>query len=403
MSRKGRCSNLPDNCELAKNGTLLPFAGLGSICPECGSPLALMRSETQASENLFEEDFAPNGAADSQRRYNSHNAPKRQNGLLNAGLIAAFVVGLGLLAFIGAKLLRPNDDNSATTETIATSQFDPSQVATIEPSIIARASSNLEVKTEPSDEALGVANLGIGAVVDVTGRAIINNIVWARVNVPNRPNQTGYVREDQLIGLNGAPISIGANSSALNNLAPSENVPAPPVIGEIVDTPERIVYIQSNRANIRAEAGPEAVRIGEALRGDTLSIDASRTHNGKIWYRVTLPNGSKGWISGTLVGDKAPAPIAAPTDTNAASSDANSPKVAKEIAAGSRVVITSANVGVHSAASPEEETKIASAERGFVLQVTEISQSGGQTWYKVKSNRLGIDGWIPASAAKSVE
>ena len=402
MSRKGRCSNLPANCELAKNGTLLPFAGIGSICPECGAPLALMSHESAADP----KEFRPQSSQRFEGRFPSEPDPKPSNTLFNAGLIAALVIGLGLLAFIGAKLLRGGEHNVTTSQMSASASFDPAQVAAIEPSIIARASSNLDVKNAPDASAQSVTNLGIGSVVDITGRVNINNTFWVRINVPNQPTMSGYVLEDQLLTLSGGSIAATQpldNSLIGNNIAPSANVPPPPpVIGEIVEMGEKVVYIQSNRANIRAEAGPEATRIGEALRGDTLSIDASRTHNGKTWYRATLPNGSKGWISASLVGNSAPAPIpeVVEPEVKTPAVISSSPK---SITEGSRVVITSANVAVHSAASPEDETKIASAERGNVLQITEITQSGGQTWYKVKSNRFGIDGWIPASAAKPVE
>lgn len=402
MSRKGRCSNLPNNCEMAKNATLLPFAGIGSICPECGAPLAAVNTNNEPSETIF-SDPQDEFRARPQRRYQSERSPKSQNTLLNAGLIAAFIVGLGLLAFIATKMMRNNESTDSVSEIVSGAPFDPTQVAAIEPSIIARASSNLDVKAEPSSNAQSVGSLGIGSVVDVTGRVNIKNTIWVRINVPNQPNRNGYVPEDQLLNLSGAPIGIGGpNDLTTNNIAPSQNVPAPPVLSDIVETPEKTVYIQSNRANIRAEAGPEAARIGEGLRGDTFSINASRTNNGKTWYRITLPNGSQGWISASLVGNSPPAPLPEPTEP-AEKSDAPTAAAPKEIAAGSRVVITGTNVSVHSAASPEDETKIANAERGNVLQVIEVTQSGGQTWYKVKSNRFGIDGWIPASAAKQVE
>jgi hypothetical protein len=50
------CSNEPSACELARSQSELPFAGSGSVCPRCGSPLAAsVDLPDEASPDLFQK------------------------------------------------------------------------------------------------------------------------------------------------------------------------------------------------------------------------------------------------------------------------------------------------------------------------------------------------------------
>lgn len=403
MLRKGRCSNHPSKCSAAKDGILLPFAGLGSLCPECGAPLALIASDNEAANpTLPQSTYVPpaqnySTANQTNDEADYYEEPSRKG---NSFVIAAFVLGILALAVVGLLVFKGRGQDNAAVPTINAENLDQSQVAEITPAIIARTNASVDVKSSPSATAASLGMLNLGSVVDVTGRVNIENAIWARINIPNQPSKIGWLPESQLTSLSGVLLS---DSLSTNNIAPSTDVvlpPAPPEITPIVEVAPRVLYVQSERANIRAEGDPNATKIGGGLRGDTLTADASRTFNGKIWYRVTMPNGEKGWVSASLLGPNPPPELPPAKEPKTTETTTSAPVIVSE---GSRIVISSSSATVFSAAGGGPDSKVGLAERGMVLQVDSVSQEAGQTWYHVKSNRHGIDGWVAATSAKPAQ
>ena len=96
--------------------------------------------------------------------------------------------------------------------------------------------------------------------------------------VPNQSGQTGYIKVSDVVPIDGG--------SLLTN-----QVTTTPVVSEVSELPETIFSIYGDKANIRDQAGLNGKKVAEMLRGDTLSASATRTVDGKTWYRVNLPTG----------------------------------------------------------------------------------------------------------------
>lgn len=381
--RKGRCSNNPSACSFAASGKLLPFAGHGSLCPECGAPLAMVASESEDNEpfntpsapsrKIIEEDYEP--------------AP---NQALEFAKIAALIAVLGAGAFFCFKYLNQNKtDGVETTNSVISNSIAAPTIEEITPSQIARLAADTELKSAPDFTATSIAKFPAGAVFDVTGRTNVNGIDWVRVNIPNQA-MVGYVEISKLMGIGGAPFILG------NMAVEPVQVPVAPVISEITEIPETIYYVSSSQANLRAQAGANSEKVGAAVLGDTVSVTGSRTIDGKLWYRINLPNGGQGWVNGTLVSRTKPAPPPPEPDKTTI------PEVkGAEITEGTYVVITSDKAKI--VAEIGSETAIAAdVQKGMAVQIQSVQEVDGKTWYQVRSKRFNIDGWVSSSSVKPV-
>lgn len=381
--RKGRCSNNPSDCSFSASGKLLPFAGPGSICPECGAPLAMVAStETDESAPAF-------SGASSQSNTNRREYEDQPNQALEFAKIAAMIAVLGAGMFFGFKFL--NKNNSEMVENSPAVVSNAVAVPTIEeinPSQIARLSAPTDIKSGPDAGSTTIAQFPSGAVFDVTGRVSSNGIDWARITIPNQAN-VGFVEISKLMGVSGTPFILG-------NMIAEPTLPPEPVVSAISEMPETIYYISSTQANLRAQASAVSEKVGAAVLGDTISVTGKRTVDGKTWYRINLPSGGEGWVNGTLVSKTKPAPPP-PEEDKTTIPDAK----AEPIAEGAYVVITSDKAKI----VPEigGETAIeASVQKGMAVQIQAIQEVDGKTWYQVRSKRFNIDGWVPSTAVKPV-
>ncbi len=385
--RKGRCSNNPSDCSFAANGKLLPFAGTGSLCPECGAPLAMV----SASQEDDQYESAPQRAT---RRREVYEEPPNQ--ALEFAKIAAIIAVLGGGAFFGFKILNEKNANSNETPPMAISNaVTVPVVEDVMPAQVAKLIAPSDVRSAPDVTSASLGQLNAGAIIDVTGTINSNGVEWARISIPNQPNAGGFIEISKLMGISGAPFILGNVTIApIESLPPAP--PPPPVISEISDMPETIFYVSSPTANLRADAGVSAAKVGTGVLGDTLSVTGSRTVDGKTWYRINLPSGGEGWVNATLLSKTKPAPPPPEADKTVIPESKTS-----EIAEGSYVVITSEKARI----VPEigSETAIdASIQKGMAVQIQAVKEVDGKTWYQVRSKRFNIDGWVSSSSVKPV-
>lgn len=389
--KKGRCSNNAESCSNAASGILLPYAGLDSICPECSSPLALVATSSTNANTNTQVNTQP---SQQYKTNNYSNYEPEQYSQKSSNKAFNFVAGLALflivsaIAFFGLKYFFANDSEMQTMEEATTQGATGFEI--LNPYKIARANNILDVKSSADDNANSIASVPLGTVVDVTELGQINGVNWARINVPNQSNLNGYVHADQLVSLTGG-VGFGLDGTITE-------APAAPVVSEILPIASRQVWIKAEKANIRSDVGANSPKLGVAKLGDSLTIDAQKTIDGTVWYRGTFQSGLSGWLSSSLISD-----VKIETNPEVLEADAASAAAKNEINIGSNIVVTSAKTNIYSSASESPDNIDAEVTRGMVLNVTEVIESNGVIWYKVNSNRLGVNGYLKSNNVKAVE
>lgn len=390
MLKKGRCSNSASKCKLAQTGELLPYAGIGSICPECSAPLALVSVE----EGPTPPQPTPTAAAPSAPPiYDDYDDEPSNKGLEWAKTIA-FIAIVGALIFFGLRFaFGPRD---AGEDVAITNSVDTSAIQVLNPTAVARTKAAISVKSQADETASEIGTLAQGVVVDVTGLLDKNGVTWARVTMPNQSTQSGFVHQSDLESLSGGADLAIVSGPMANEIVPPDGALITPMFTPITDMPPRTYYITSARANVRAEAGVSAARITELTRGDQLVADGSRMVDNKTWYRVKLPNGDIGWLSSSLVSTSPPPEEPVVEEKDGLQYQDN------VVTEGQNVIITTAQANIRAKPVVADDNIISRADRGMVMRVEEVQSLDGTTWYHVKSNRFGIDGWISSSTARGV-
>lgn len=389
MLKKGQCSNSPSKCNFAKDGTLLPYAGPSSICPECNAPLALVAMPPNAEANNNFSQSAP---------IEEDYYEEKPSQALEFAKIAAFILIAGGLLFFGFKFFvnQKNNEEITQIDNMQTNQTILGQIEEINPVQIAKVNFLTDVKVSPSLSASSMGTLSEGSMVDVTGKIFAENIEWFRIVIPNNSTQYGFVKAQDLQNLNqNDALALDPSLNGANSVAAI--IPPEPVLGPIIETSQSLFYVSSKVANIRIEAGANAAKLTEALRGDTFTADASRMVDDKKWYRITLANGEKGWISASLLSSTKP------VDEPEPKIEEKEPQKPVLIEEGNNVLIVSDNVKIRNIPEIADGNEQALAKRGMVVQVQEIENKEGVTWYKVRSKRFNIDGWVEGKSIKSAE
>ena len=386
MIKRGQCSNSPSKCSNAANGNLLAYAGTNSICPECGAPLALVAADGNSAPQpltpppINTQRQAPPPAQD----YDDDYEDEKPNQALEFAKMAAMFVVVAGIVFFGLRYFTSRGEGQVDIGNETTNQISVGQmsVTDINPNLIANSVSIIDVKASPAESAQSLGKIGAGVGVEINGKVNVDGIDWYRILVPNQSGQTGYVKVSDVMPLDGG--------SLLTN-----QVTTAPIVSDVSEMPETIFYISGDKANIRDQAGLSGKKVAEMLRGDTLSASATRTVDGKTWYRVNLPTGEQGWISSSLLSRT---PVSATPDI----ATDGAPK-SSSISEGSNVVFTFDKVKVRQSPDLAATIDTDETQKGMVVLVDEVQSSGGSTWYHVHSNRFNIDGWVDAKSVKQVE
>ena len=391
MLRKGRCSNNVDKCSLAASGKLLPYAGIGSICPECGAPLALVAADDSAASSNDAENVMPTSRRKAPLQPVYEEEPSRG---LEIAKIAAIVVIIAGGVFLGLRMFDNShkgnqEDTVASNETVAPSTDYQVEEFT-EPQML-KTLANTPAYDTPA-EGKAIATIGAGVAVDVTGQTTYNGKNYYRVSIPYKQGMTGYVAAEQLVPVN-------QDGSMIGQPQIEDATPPAPVVSDITEQAPAILYVNSDKANIRDGVGLNAKKIAEALKGDTLTASATRTLDGKLWYRITLPSGGEGWVSASLLSSQKPSMEPVKTSGMKVYDTADATKTA--IDSGSNVVISSESANLRNDSNASSADNIISKlDKGTVLKVSEVKVVDGTTWLHVQSKALGVDGWVSKATVK---
>ena len=375
---------------MAASGKLLPYAGIGSICPECGAPLALVASDDAADTTRETETVMP-----SQRRRAApqpvyEEEPSRG---LEIAKIAAIVVIIAGGVFLGLRMMdnhnKGDQETVASNETVAPSN-DYQVEDFAEPQMLKTLASTPAYDSPAEGKA--IATIGEGVAVDVTGQTTYNGKNYYRVSIPYKQGMIGYVAAEQLVPVN-------QDGSLIGQPQIEDATPPAPVVSDITEQAPAILYVNSDKANIREGVGPTAKKIAEALKGDTLTASATRTLDGKLWYRVTLPSGGEGWVSATLLSSQKPS--MEPVKTSGMKTYETGDASKTTINSGSNVVISSESANLRNDSNASSADNIVSKlDKGTVLKVSDVKVVDGTTWLHVQSKALGVDGWVSKATVK---
>lgn len=441
--RKGRCSNDPKNCTLASAKTELPYAGLDSVCPECGAPLAAMA--TTASEPSPVLPPQPTYAApppppptataqpnnyrntmssypDEGRRADDDYEPESNrsgDGLMKLTQMVLAGAALALIGFFAWRMfLQPREVQVPDLASAAQSNSaNGSQITQISPPQMRRVSVAAEVRTIPDASSALMGNLAAGSLLDVTGQVQVNGVNWLRVTLPNESSKSGFVREDQMTALGDGGLTVSAMDpttpgNPTNAVAGATTTSVPEILGPVQPLTPVKYYIATRTANVRQESSANSVRVGSLTFNDEVNVVAQRSVGGKLWYQVQLPTGGSGWMNARLLsGDPRESPIDAETsiapklEKVAPKSGSATESPVSEIGKRDnqealsaygpgttlRVDATTANLRKEPGATGN--SVIEALGRDTLMSVEDVRIVNGVPWYRVTSPN-GVQGWV---------
>jgi Bacterial SH3 domain len=433
--RKGRCSNDPQNCTLADQKVELPYAGLDSICPECGSPLAAIaavnaspappppsRPPTAAQSDDFYApgpEFArpePSQYARAMNYESQSRAPG--NAVMKLTQFVIFGASIALLGFFAWRMFlqpKPVDVPELATSNSGASVASQ-QLTQISPPQLRRVTILTEARTIPDPASGIVAQLQPGTVLDVTGLINVNGINWLRINLPNNSSQSGFIREDQLAMLGDGSVTLTPSDTGLpvppSTLGSTKGVP-PPVIGQIQVREPGTFYIATVRANIREAADAASAKLGGFEFGETLVVVAQRSVGDSVWYQVELPSGGTGWINSRLVSNtprdipldrqsaspvapSAKAPAKPGTTGDQPSSEVGKSDNQEALSAysnGTTLRVDAPTANLRKEPGPTGNNVVEALGRDTLMSVEDVRIVNGVPWYRVTSPS-GVKGWV---------
>lgn len=443
--RKGRCSNDPKNCTLASARTELPYAGIDSICPECGSPLAAVAASPQSSppppppppiaqprEPVFVEPVVAASTPSEMPRYqertpaqsyprssdyqDNYQEPERKDSAMKLTQIMIVGAAIALLGFFAWRMfLQPRPVSSPElAATASVTGVGGQQVTQISPPQLRRVSVMTEARSVPDAAGAVIAQLPEGSVVDVSGQIQVAGISWLRISLPKDSSKSGFVREDQMAMLADSGVSVMPMDPTTNAVQPGSGLPAAPeVVGPIQSREPTTFYVASVQANVRQEANAVSAKVSTFEFSDPITVIAQRSVGTSLWYQVQLPSGGMGWINGRLV---SAAPRDVPIDratANPSPKDVKSPSkpdlpsdgLAEDrttveskpaltaVSPGTtmRVDSTIANLRKEPGATGNSVVEVLS--RDTLMSVEDVRILNGVPWYRVTSPN-GAQGWV---------
>jgi hypothetical protein len=425
--RKGRCSNEPTRCTLAGAKTELPYAGIDSVCPECGSPLAaIAATEVPASEpisprglstSLQSEPARPASARSNRYQPQATDRPIGKDGAMKFSQMAIIGAVIALLGFfLWRFVLQPRPvtiPDLASTESFEGA--DNVQVTQISPAQLRRVSVATEARSVPDAAGPIVAQLPAGSVLDVSGRVEAGGIMWLRVSLPNDGSRSGFVREDQMANLGDDALSTSPIDPLAGTLIPPNEVPgtvAPEIVGPIQARVPSTFYIASQQATIRQEASLASPKVGALAFTDPITIVAQRTVGIATWYQVLLPNIGLGWINGRFLSTTPrETPIDAPPIVSSppgSKPDIVPPTSATELSETGKADNQSALTALGPGATLRVDASIANIrkeagatgnsiaevlQRDTLMTIEDVRIVNGVPWYRVTSPS-GAQGWV---------
>jgi uncharacterized protein YgiM (DUF1202 family) len=330
--KRGRCSNAPEACSLARDGTLLAWAGIDSICPECGAPLALIGPVQKVSRELESTPPVVQVAQDqpvqrqwqpapppparpdgdwAESRYDAWDnqpAPRRGGGVLMASVLLLLVLIGGFVAW---RLFATPADTSGGFE--AAGPLDGggaalSDFVELSPPDMLEVTSAVVALDSPTAGASTVGQIAAGTMVDVTGLLGGPSDGWARIVMPDRQTMRAWIPRRVLARLEGMPQS-GPLDPALqggfggqSGFGPETNgLTATPQV-----VPRFIAYVAGDGANVRSQPGASASLVARLTRGEAVIVNAAAAASDGVWYRIDTQAGGEAWVKADLLGRERP-------------------------------------------------------------------------------------------------
>lgn len=445
MVRKGRCSNDPTNCTLAGQKAELPYAGIDSVCPECGSPLAALAlghaTRPAAAAPIAPPPtpappppplLPPAPVAQSEYQYPPRSEPQHynrqpdfdggarepSNNAMKLTQMVIIGVATALIGFFAWRMFlqpRPVEGPEIGAAASVASAGDQ-QVTQISPAQLRRLSVASQAHSVPDAAGSIVGGLAAGSVLDVTGQVNVNGVNWLRISLPNDSSRSGFVRENQMESMGDPSLTISPTDPMTGTLPPGTVLPnpaLPAVIGPVQAREPATFYVASIRANIRQEADAASAKVGAFEFTDPITVVGQRAVGTNIWYQVQLPSGGNGWINGRLI---SATPRDIPIDRAAAASTATVTKqpskpsfqpdaVASDVGkSDNQAAMTAVGPGTTirvdaSVANLRKEpgatgnSIIEVLQRDTLLSVEDVRIINGVPWYRVTS-RDRAQGWV---------
>ncbi len=409
--RVGVCSNEPSACELARSQSELPYAGSGSVCPRCGSPLAasvdLPDEAVPISTQPAPESVGPRPEPQPQPPPRMEYVPDAQSGFTIMRLtrwvaIAALLV---LVGFIAWRLYGPKEDTngpagrsglSALTEGLDIQQISPPELRRVDVSTEARVS--------PDPTSAVIMLLAPETILDITGRIQVGGLEWLRITLPTDRSRSGFIREDMLAPLGEGDIDYSSLDPLAGNTINGSIMPVAPVqVGSVPLAQPMTYQIVGPPASIHQSPALESPQLGQVPSGVLVMVIAQQMSNGLPWYQVQLTNGNTGWISSN-------AAVLAPQNLNTAANTATATapeasamaasKAEAELPAGPvavsvgtlmRVDTPTANLWARPGATGEPVLEVLPTDT--LMSVEDVRIVAGMPWYQVTSPK-GNQGWL---------
>ncbi len=272
----------------------------------------------------------------------------------------------------------------------------------------------------------------------MVGCSVLLGVLLAMEKLPNLFNSSGAVVEaanDQSdSNPDGGPdggSKDGSNSrsndgsdSETDQLAATQPDEATPVSAQTVPDANGTIAGQPGSKNVRAKAGTlyavvDSVNVGDRVKVTQKGTDAE----GNLWYEITTPSSTQGWIAGQLlqIDGNAKLPPTKPTDstssdTDSTTSSANSkppasgtdrsgstPPAAATLPSDPTNAVLMGEAGSKNIRSGPGVSygKVHDAFPGDRVIITNTSQDAdGYTWYEVSFPKSGAKGWIAAQLVK---
>jgi len=414
---RGRCSNEPNACEIARQQMELPYTGAGSVCPRCGSPV-VASLEPADQEDLRFSQSAPVHTAALPEPVREREIEPRYLSRVDRGLgvssgftvmrltrwvvIAALLV---LAGFITWRLWGPEQDPNVGVERSGLSALtDGLDIQQISPPEMRRVDISTQARVSPDSRSSVIMLLGPDTILDVTGRIQTGGLAWLRITLPTDRSRSGFIREDMVASLGEGDGDFSSLDPLAGNTVNGSILPVNPVqVGAMALVQPMTYQIVEPSASIHQSPAFESPQMGQVASGMLVMVVAQQMTKGLSWYQVQLTNGQTGWISGN-------AAVLAPQSSRTAATVANEPnpeasstpvsKTEPEIPAGPmavsvgtlmRVETPTASLRARPGAAGDAELEVLPADT--LMLVEDVTIVAGMPWYQVTSPK-GIQGWL---------
>lgn len=416
--RKGRCSNEPSACEFARHQLELPYAGSGSVCSRCGSPLAAIIDPAEHSVSppppppppppapLYREP-RPQPAFEAQAEP-SFEAPSGLT-VMQITRWVAIAALLILVGFIGWRMFGPEQDPNSALDPVGLSALTEGlDIQQISPPEMRRVDVSTEARVSPDPTSAVIMLLAPDTILDVTGQIQIGGLNWLRITLPNDRSRSGFIREDMLAPLGEGEGDYSSLDPLAGNTINGAIMPVAPVQVGAVAMAQPVTYqIVGAPASIHLSPAFESPQLGQVGSGVLVMVVAQQISNGLPWYQVQLTNGRTGWISGNSAVRAAESPNAAAAAAAAAEASAESapqpaPKAEPEVPAGPMAVsvgtlmrVDTPTASLRARPGTASDPVLEVLPTDTLMSVEDVRIVAGAPWYQVTSPK-GTQGWLPA-------